>query len=178
MPAGLLSFATMSIRKSLTYTLCLVAIALPASDIHAQDEFSSLEERMTGEEFDRAGLDKLSRQELQFLNEWLRSRSVAEYERPPGFSSGAIDASEDRRGLPETSSKSEIHTRIKGVFDGWNGPTRYEMDNGMVWETVGSGRYQVPATENPPVVISPSLFMGWEMRVGDYNRRVQVKRIK
>lgn len=169
----------MSIRNPLIATLSLVALLAVAAVATAQeDEFSSLEERMTGEEYDRAGLHKLSPEELRYLNEWLRSRSVAEYERPAG---STPDPSEDRRGLParDTGDEDTIISRIKGTYEGWNGPTQFELENGMVWETIGGGRYQVPAMENPRVVISQGTMWGsWYMQVGDYNRRVQVKRIK
>lgn len=167
------------LRHTLTSLVIGLFTLLTATDALGQEEFSSLEERMTGEEFDRAGLGKLTPQELRHLNEWLRARSVAEYERPAGDSASAgATASADQRGLTSTETRSEIRTRIQGTFNGWDGPTRYEMANGMVWETVGSGSYQVPDVENPPVVISPRIFSGWEMRVGDYNRRVQVQRIE
>ena len=170
----------MSIRNPLIATLSLVALFAVAAPATAQDEeeFSSLEERMTGQEYDRAGLHKLSPEELRYLNQWLRDRSVAEYDRP---AANAPDASEDRRGLParDTGGDDRIVTRIKGTYEGWNGPTQFEMENGMVWETIGSGRYRVPAMENPRVVIERGFMMGsWYMQVGDYNRRVQVKRIE
>ncbi len=46
----------------------------------AADEFSTLEERMSGKEFKETGLGKLTDAELAALNDWLRRHSVATLE--------------------------------------------------------------------------------------------------
>ena len=78
--------------------LTLAACALLASGAAlAQQGFSTIEERMTGKEFTETGLTKLSPEELDALNEWLRSHSVAtldnvneEYSDTRGFENQAM----------------------------------------------------------------------------------------
>ena len=75
--------------------ILIALLSLSASfSLLAADGFSSLEEQMTGKEFSAAGLDKLSQQELELLNNWLRSHSVATLDTPTA-SAGAVDSGEE-----------------------------------------------------------------------------------
>src|SRR5512147_2488885 len=53
-------------------TAFAIAFAISLSAAASAAEFSSLEERMSQEQFHAAGLDKLSPAELKTLNDWLR----------------------------------------------------------------------------------------------------------
>jgi hypothetical protein len=50
-------------------TILLLMIAAAGA---AQQPFSTVEEQMTGKEFNAAGLEKLTPDELSALNEWIR----------------------------------------------------------------------------------------------------------
>jgi hypothetical protein len=52
--------------------LAALAISLAALPVMAQ-QFSSLEERMSASDFKAAGLDQLTPQQLQFLDNWLHA---------------------------------------------------------------------------------------------------------
>ena len=63
--------------------ILIVLLSLTATlSVLAAEGFSSLEEQMTGKEFTGAGLEKLSQQELDQLNEWIRKHSVATLHTP------------------------------------------------------------------------------------------------
>jgi len=148
------------------------------------DDFSSLEERMTGREFRDTGLHKLTEAELAALNRWIASRSLAEGESLPAAASGGAivagaDASIDRRGLrDDTSNERPIEARIVGAFDGWDGDTVFELDNGMVWQQTDGRPYQMSEMENPVVIIEPGIMGSWRLRVDGFNARAQVRRIR
>ncbi|GAH06006.1 unnamed protein product [marine sediment metagenome] len=74
----------------------------------AAEGFSSFEEQMTGKEFSAAGLNKLSQQELDVLNDWIRKHSLATLDTPKtGLVTGY---SQD----DQHDSKSEDEMYVKG----------------------------------------------------------------
>lgn len=152
-------------------------LSLPFASVQAQtaEDFSSLEERMTGREFEQAGLDKLTPAELAALNEWIRDRSLATRE------ASAITALPSQPGTaPEIDrmAREPFQTRIKGSFDGWTGTTVFELENGMAWRQTESDRYRVEPEDSPVVVISPGFGGSWRMSVEGHNRGIRVERIE
>ncbi|RFF26954.1 MULTISPECIES: hypothetical protein [unclassified Wenzhouxiangella] len=166
-------------------SIALIALAFCAAS-PAQDTFSTLEERMTGEEYMETGLHKLNEEELAALNEWIRERSLTEEEarelnqRRAAGGDDASAAATDRRGLPDSDDDDErpIKSRIVGTYEGWDGDTVFELENGMVWEQAESGTYHVAPKESPAVEIRPGMFGSWQMIVEGQNRRLKVERIK
>lgn len=160
--------------------LLALGLALAPAALVAED-FSSLEERMTAREFADAGLNKLSDEELVRLNEWIRQRSLAEGEvatpAPRSADGNARGEATHTVGLP-TPPSGPIETHIVGTFNGWDGPTEFEMADGSVWETTESRTFQSRTLENPAVTIKKRVFSGWQMRVEGYNTRVNVRRIR
>jgi hypothetical protein len=149
------------------------------------DEFSSLEERMTGREFRDTGLHKLTEAELAALNRWIAERSLAEGESLPAAGRDTVvadsgaEAAIDRRGLRDSSENERpIEARIVGAFDGWDGDTVFELDNGMVWQQTDGRPYQMSELENPVVIIEPGVMGSWRLRIDGYNARAQVRRIR
>ncbi len=160
-------------------SIALIALTVSVAAL-AQEDFSSLEERMTGEEFQETGLHKLSDEELAALNEWIRARSLTQEEavelnRRRGTAS---DADDDRRGFQDGPDDTSIKTRIEGEFSGWTGETVFELANGMVWEQARPGTFGMPETDNPSVTIRPGAFNAWYLSVDGYNREVLVRRVE
>ena len=154
---------------------CFAALMLAfgASLVSAAD-FSSLEERMNGSEFDAAGLGKLSPDELARLNEWLRTNWPAATTAAASSSGNA-----DIRGLPAPAeARDEIVARIDGEFRGWNGSSVFRLDNGMIWEASAPSSLVVPMMTNPTVTITPSFMGSWTLRVEGYNTTIRVKRVQ
>lgn len=70
-------------------------------------------------------------------------------------------------------------TVLDDSFRGWDGPTRITLDNGQVWETIGSTRFRTPrALENPQVTIERGFLGGYSLSVDGFNTSVQVRRIE
>ncbi|GAB4171458.1 MAG: hypothetical protein Kow0020_06190 [Wenzhouxiangellaceae bacterium] len=151
----------------------MVGLAAAFSNFAQAQEFSSLEERMTGEEFRAAGLEKLSPDELAALNEWIRAHSLA-----------TLDEARELRDRPgelppiDRMAREPFRTRIKGPFSGWNKDTEFVLENGMVWVPTEDRNFYMPETDSPYVIIRPGALGTWLLNVEGYNQSVRVKRIK
>ncbi len=166
--------------------LALLA-TLFAQTVLAQTSFSSLEEQMTGKDFEAAGLEKLTPDELAALNAWIRSRSLATLDAPkPGsgavYTGSAATQSGDTRGFEteqaRNADRSTITSRIVGTFTGWDGQTVFTLENGMIWEQADKDKFYVKAVENPVVTIEPGAFRTWKLSVEGYASDCRVERIQ
>jgi hypothetical protein len=154
----------MRTRLLLPAALALFLTALP---VMAQ-QFSSLEERMSAADFKAAGLDKLSPQQLQFLDEWLRTHEQVK----------AVTASGQPVFYPDNQPRDKFSTHLVGPFSGWAGHTVFTLDNGQVWKQAESGAYSCPSIDNPEVTIKPMILGSWLMYVQGCSESVRVERIK
>lgn len=82
--------------------------------------------------------------------------------------------------VPETvavEDPDEIHSKIAGRFEGWTRGTRLKLENGQVWEVIGSRRvYHV--AEAPEVSIRHSWSGAYWLKVDGLNHRAKVRRVK
>ncbi len=159
---------------SLTKSAATLILALGAT-VAGASGFSSLEERMNGQQFAGAGLEKLSPEELERLNEWLRANW------PSDAASTPYPAMADTRGLSEPqASRDAIVSRLKGDFNGWSSRSVFELENGMIWEAAGGSvtPLSTRTLQNPTVIIEPALLGAWLLRVEGYNATLRVKRVK
>jgi hypothetical protein len=170
-------------RRLLTLILLLLFAAAP---LQAADGFSSLEEQMSGKEFTAAGLDKLSKEELDALNGWIRRHSLATLDTPrPVASGGSADAAaEDSRGFEKKKKKkddgdrSTITSRLVGSFSGWDGQTVFKLENGMIWAQSDKDKFFTKEMQNPVVVIEPGMFGTWHLHIEGFGSECRVKRIQ
>src|SRR5581483_2843940 len=102
----------MRIRIVVPAVLCLLLSALPAFG----QQFSSLEERMSGADFKAAGLDKLSPEELKYLDNWLQTHQPVKMVSPSG--KPVFYADEDSK---------EFETHLVGTFSGLSARSRAEL---------------------------------------------------
>ena len=180
--------------KKLHLLPLIVSIALlaPLAWAQSDDGFSSFEERMTGREFTEAGLHKLSEEELAALNAWVRNRSLAgsddaelqralaeRAELEQALARAEAGGGSARGGREQFSTPEETFTSsIVGSFSGWTGETEFELENGMVWQQIGSDTLSTRRMENPSVTLRPGVFGGWTLQVEGYNKRTRVRRIR
>ncbi|NND45346.1 MAG: hypothetical protein HKN58_08480 [Xanthomonadales bacterium] len=166
--------------------LLFLIVFLVSAPLLAQEKFSSVEERMTGKEFMDAGLDKLTDEELAALNRWLRDHSIATLDSAPARSratapgtSAAAAVGGDERGFEGAATdRSTIVSRLVGEFDGWDGETVFELENGMVWKQDETDKFFTRNMVNPEVTIKSGLFDSWRLSVEGYNKSVKVERIQ
>jgi len=161
--------------NKLILTILMIAIS---SSAFGQSAFSSLEEQMTGKEYDAAGLNKLTPDELAALNQWIRSHSLATLETARQVTGGG----EDDRGFELKKMKdmprTPINSRLVGTFRGWDGQTTFRLENGMIWQQADKERFYIKEVENPMITIEPGAFKTWRLSVEGYKSECRVKRIQ
>lgn len=171
--------------KNLLFFILALSIHLAAQ---AADEFSTLEERMSGKEFKETGLGKLTVTELSALNDWLRRHSVATLEnasaRPASGGAVASAAStEDLRGFPNqpkgNADDDVIRSTIVGSFEGWEKEgTLFKLANGMIWQMTEDDSFHIPPVENPQIEIKKGFMKKWKLSLVGHKPKVSVTRIQ
>ena len=152
------------------------ALALGLASLAHGQSFSSLEERMSAADFRRAGLDKLSDEELAALNDWLSRHategpSTAPQTDTTGFPSAGFFSSEP--------GSDRIVSNIVGSFSGWNGAgDLITLANGQVWRVTDSSTRLRVQLSAPRVTIERNALGGWQLRVDGYNTRARVIRVR
>ncbi len=134
-------------------------------------ERSTLEQRMTIDEFKSAGLDQLTPDQLRYLNEWLGNKGVAASVAPLKKRDGTLEY------YPDDSDREVIESRIVGPFEGWRGRTIVKLENGQKWQQSESGSRGDVNMSGPAVTIKPMSMGSWLMVVKGCNCSVRVKRI-
>ena len=162
--------------------IIIVSLSLPLFAI-ANEGFSTLEEQMSGNEFNASGLNKLTPQELQVLNNWLSRHSVATLVQPKDEIHPVTNSvEEDERGFKkEEKSKMDrvpITSRLKGSFSGWNGSTIFALENGMIWEQDDKDNFYIKEVQNPEVTIDPGMFGKWRLSVKGHKSKCRVRRVQ
>jgi hypothetical protein len=169
-------------RKLLFFVL---ALSLHCA-ANAADNFSTLEERMSGKEFKETGLGKLTDEELAALNEWVRRHSVATLENAaarPTASAATMDATEDLRGF-ENQKKGNpdgniIHGTIVGKFSGWKEKGQlFKLTNGMIWRQDDYGTFYVKPAEDAEITIEKGFLGVWHLSMVGHGSEVRVVRVK
>jgi hypothetical protein len=159
----------MSVRS-----IFLAALLLVATPALAQQ---SIQAQMSADEFKAAGLDKLNAGELARLDAWLNRTIVDETGKAADVAKERVI--EEHRGFASFGSDEPITGRIQGEFRGFGKGREFTLENGQVWRQVDDARLAGARLASPEVTISPG-FMGsvWYMKVGKYNTRAKVQRIK
>ena len=164
-------------------------------------------ESMTAEQYRAAGLHKLTEEELEALDGWLRSHtsptapdsgSLSEVRPEPvspeaavaatrstGAASGtqtAPRAVDENFGFPAPppdpeQKANELHASVLPPFRGWSGKTVFKLDNGQVWRQRNAGRFTYSG-DDTRVVISKNSWGFYEMRLVEADRSVGVSRVK
>lgn len=148
-------------------TLLLVAL-VPAVPARAQ-QYDPLAKRMTEAEFRAAGLDRLTPQQMQALDDWLRT-----HDKP---TTRVVDTSGKPVFYPNPNKRQLIEAHMVGEFSGWDGHTLLTLDNGQQWKQIGSDDVACNASSNPAVKVRPSLFGNWLLYVEGCNGSAHVERV-
>ena len=161
--------------------LIVLVLLISSAPLLAVEKFSSLEEQMTGGEFTGAGLDKLSKDELNALNGWIRAHSLATLDSPGAPVDGeSVQPDVDRRGLKSErkEDRTTITSRIVGSFSGWDGQVIFKLENGMIWAQADKDKFYTKEIQNPVVMIEPARFGSWRLQVEGFDSECKVKRIQ
>lgn len=142
--------------------LLLALATLPAFSADEPD----IRELMTAEEFAASGLSRLSDEEFEVVNRWLLRFS----------SQQAEEESLELFGTPAATTDT-IVSRIDGEFTGLNGPARFTLKNGQVWETKSTRRFSYIATD-PEVEITRNWLGSHRMHILGSGKSIAVKRVQ
>lgn len=145
---------------------CFTALLIFGMEAAISAENPDIRTLMTAEEFAASGLGRLSAGEIEAINRWL-IRYTAE------------DAEEVMESSPAVQeiSNAAIRSAIDGEFNGWNGPTRFRLKNGQVWETSSSRRYDYSAID-PEVEITRNWMGIHRMRIVETGRAINVRQVE
>src|SRR6266513_828778 len=130
-------------------SLCaLVLLVCPA--IRAQNE-GGIKQAMSPEEFHKAGLDKLSDEELRNLDRWLR---------------GDREKTAKTASAKTTKAKMDlIVSRVNGSFGGLGGATVIELEDGTAWKQANTDdRFRGSPVDHPGAAVLRGVF-GYKMRI-------------
>ena len=199
-------------RQSHIYRLCypLLALLIAAqgfSEGRKSAVFGAIEREMSAEERRATGIDSLSTDELDALNQWLIERfdqvqeivsaevreevlgEVIEEVREAEAVEREVEI-ERRVAIKVEAAKQEIvntppepavrepfEAMIKGHFSGWSGNTVFALDNGQVWRQRAGNVYRHKGSDYR-VRLERNWFGGWEMTMVTSGKTVLVTRVK
>lgn len=117
--------------------------------IWAQD--GSIRQAMSPEEFHRAGLDKLSDDELKNLDRWLQ---------------GDREKTAKRATSRATKTKMDlIVSRVDGSFSGLGGGTVIQLEDGTAWRQANADdHFRGSPVDHPGAAVVHGVF-GYKMRI-------------
>ena len=150
--AGLIGLATVFV---------LAAGTMRAQQTAAEkaEDFPGVKKALTPEQFAASGMSKLSPEERQKLDEYLRGYFTGATQRVvekavSKASAVAVDQAvkENRVKPPEL-----IQSRIVGSVNGWKSGKVFVLENGQHWKITEEDRY-FPAVQDPEVFIVRDLF--------------------
>src|SRR6478736_4892965 len=126
----------------------LVFFAVP--HLHAQNE-GGIKQAMSPEEFHKAGLDKLTDEELRNLDRWLQG------DRENTAKKAAARTSRTKMDL--------VVSRVAGSFPGLSGNTIIQLEDGTVWRQANKyDHFQGSPVDHPGAAVVHSAF-GFKMRI-------------
>ncbi len=166
-------------------SLCLLPLllALTACGLAHAQSFSSLQERMSAADFQKAGLDKLTPEQLHFLNAWLRTHVGGAGNVGAGAGAGTapvVVGPANRFGYraPVDQPRSTVASTLIGSFSGWDSHTRLSLANGQLWQVSESGSWSCQSLKDPKVTIKPMLLGSWLAYIQGCSNSVRVERVR
>jgi len=131
---------------------------------------------MTSQQFNEAGLNKLTAKELTALDNWLNSFT----DQVVTLSLKAKPRGQDESVAPPPSTAgvvgNVIESQIAGDFEGWEGETIFKLTNGQIWQQ-SEYDYTYEYAYRPSVTIYKT-SQCWKMKVEDVEDTICVKRLK
>ena len=195
-------------RQNHIYRLCHLLLAVVIAPQGFSEErngavFSTIEREMSAKERRVTGIDSLSTNELEALNQWLIERfdqvqetvsaevreevlvkvreadtaeREAEIERRVAIKVEAAKQ-EIAEAPPQSAVGEPFEAVIKGRFSGWSGNTVFALDNGQVWKQRAGNVYRHKGGDYR-VRLERNWFGGWEMTMVTSGKTVLVTRVK
>ncbi len=180
----------------------LMPLWMPAS-ASADTDFQPLEQAMTKEERSQSGVESLTAEQRQFLNNWLQQRygtgATSMHEEtdssadrtvqlpPQSSEENVIEAEVERRVAQELATRKQpakaavnngpFEATLVGDFTGWRGKTVFRLDNGQIWRQRSSSQYRHRGSDQR-VKFDKNWMGGWEMTVVSSGKSVLVSKVR
>ena len=90
---------------------------------------------------------------------------------------GSIERFGNERIAQVEDETDQITSRILGEFKGWSGYTKFQLENGQIWQQSNEGLLIV-RINNPTVIIKKSFFGTYNLNVEGVNSTIKVRRIQ
>jgi hypothetical protein len=171
--------------------LLVLAILAAASAALAQETFPGLQKVLSAAEWKRAGLDRLSADQIGVLDaaliRHLASRPAPAPawtgpdtpDAPPGASpaEAAVIRSRfwEKFGLQKISGDWRSQPPMKAKVTAWQGANRFALDTGQVWEGTESIPFELLGQE---VTIEARPLGAYELRLNENSMAVRVRRLQ
>ena len=157
-------------RPLIAVLLSAFLICFGGSSFAADDDgdFPGIRSLMSPEEFSASGLDALTPEQLEALDDWLVRYTAGEAE-------VVRSSSEEVR---EAEKEVEITSRLSSDFDGWNGDTIFRLSNGQIWRQRLRGNYSYRGSPAPEVRISKNFLGFFKMEIVETGKAIGVTRVR
>jgi len=152
---------------SAVFLFALLGGAVIASAETEAQGFLGVQKSMSPKTFEEAGLNKLTPDELARLDEFIRRYAAS--------SNQEAAATAVSRAVKENKVPSQpqiIESRIVGRFTGYNGRSRFTLENGQVWSQSQQVSRAYPPTDSPTVLIVKEMIGDRMYILGGGNIRV------
>src|ERR1700730_4056588 len=138
--------------KKIVLLLSFAFVFVPTLRLSAQyADFPGLKKAMPAEDYESAGLQKLSAEERARLDEFLREYLTSSTKKVAEKSAAeAVDRAVERK---EAAPPNVIESNIVGPFNGYNGRSVFTLDNGQKWRQVQHDSANFKQVDSPRVVI-------------------------
>ena len=156
--------------RLLPLTLSLLILTMPLL-ADAQQRYVPIEQRLSPEQLQATGLDTLSAQQRQLLNQLLSNEQAVVEER--------VEKSARSRlaGLLDRKQAEPVRAAIKGEFRGWVAGSVIELDNGQRWRVTEGELYLRKPMAHAQATITPGMVSGWYLQVEGQSPRAKVRRL-
>ena len=128
---------------------------LTTGTARAEEEPQDIQKMMSPSEFKAAGLEKLSPEELEHLNAWLK-----------GYRETTVQAAEKKATKEGRRKIDVLVSRIVGPFYGLTGNTIITLEDGTKWKQANKNdRYKGPGLDHLGCAVFNAGLFGYKMRI-------------
>lgn len=114
----------------------------PALTSERAGDFPGIRKLMTAEEFERAGLARLTPEELAALDSWLLRYTASDAELVGGTS----------KEVRAVRAAYRVEANVVAPFRGWSGQTLFRLENGQLWRQRIQGRFSYSGDDTRVVI--------------------------
>ncbi len=138
----------------------LTGLAISGTAWAQTADFPGVQKAMPAEEFEQAGLSKLSPDERANLDRFIRGYVAQSNEKAATV---AVDQAVKENKV-KVNEPEVIQSNIVGLFSGYDGRSKFTLANGQVWRQSQQVARSFPRIDSPPVLITRGSW-GWRMYI-------------